>query len=394
MSLINQMLKDLETRKGGDGQSRPETLSRRSGSMLPWVIAGILAVIVVALAIKVSITPAALPAEPLPVASKPQLAQPDTSQEHPATETDREPAVGNATALREAASTTVAGAQGSETSGTQDETPTVAVKEAMPEPQAPTNRPEPTRDSSTSNPAEPTAQSRPEKMTAEQTEKPKTQTAEPRTESAEPRNEEGSMTIAPASLSPPEQARANIQRGFAAMQRRDYPRAIDEFTAGLAILPKEDDARLALYQALRRQGRVAEAIGVLEDGMADAEQPHRFAELLARHYASRGQVPMAISLLAVAPPRVAQDPEYYALWGALLQQQGDYEAALPIYEELVAHDPRKGQWLAGLGVAQQQTGDSTAALDSYRAALDAGGLPSTVEDYVKSQVDALDPEEN
>lgn len=381
MSLINQMLKDLESRRGSDGQSRPETLSRRHGSMLPWIVVGLLAIAVLALAARLWLVPTGLTA---PGTASGKIVASNTG---PAT-IDTEASVAK---LETAVAANDAGSPG------KDRTPEVSVAAALPKPDVTVASPQAT---SESPPAEPAASvSATNKAARESTGNPSilNETTETPEEPAQAEDEdvaEGSMSIAPTQLSPDEQARASIQRGFTAMQRRDYARATDEFSTGLAILPAEDDARMALYQALRRQGRVAEAEGVLENGMVEGRQPHRFAEILARNYAARGQVPMAVSLLGVAPPRVAADPDYYALWGALLQQQGDYEAALPLYESLVTLEPRNGSWLAGLGVAQQQTGKLEAALETYRAALAAGGLPSAVEDYVTGQVKALNPEEN
>ena len=374
MSLINQMLKDLESRKADGGQSRPESLRRGGSSMLPWAITAVLGVIVLVLAVMFwqlqnqSALPAVDVARSLP--------------SEPVAET-QSPSAGNDKAAQD-------------TSITRTDASALVEKPADPPKQEVIQEPDPVP-APVESPSVASAEGRGEtRPAATVSEPPATSKPAAREEpaSTETTVEEGSMVIAPSRLSPREQAEASLQRGFAAMSRRDYSRATDEFMAGLAILPAEDEARMSLYQALRRQGRVAEAEGVLETGITDGREPHRFAEQLARNYAARGQVPMAISLLAVAPPSVAADPEYHALWGALLQQQGDYAAARPIYESLVAVNPQNGAWLAGLGITQQQTGEPAAALSSYQAALAAGGMAAAVEDYVKAQVQALSPEED
>lgn len=390
MSLINQMLKDIEERRS-ENRARPETLSRRTATILPWLLAGILALATLMLGLMLWQQTMADKAQdrtsPVAVATEQPAA------EAGGTEADS-PGSNAETASDDKITVADANPGGKTAIDSSDQAVTKAELPALP------TRQEPAEPAKADSSQEPAAESSTETASVSSEPEPQPATKPAQREDArasadkpDDAEADGSMLIAPTRLSPAEQAQASIQRGFEAMQRRDYREAVDEFMAGLSVLPQDDNARMALYRVLRRQGRVAEAEGVLEAGLADAKQPHRFASVLARNYAARGQVESAITLLALAPPPIAESPDYYALWGALLQQQGDYAAAVPVYEELVAYSPRNAAWQAGLGVALQQVDDIETAVEAYRNALDVGGLQPAVEEYVREQLAELAPEE-
>lgn len=186
-----------------------------------------------------------------------------------------------------------------------------------------------------------------------------------------------------------EKARRARLEGFAALQRGDWlaaGRLLDEL---VRMEPANDDAREGLAVAFAQQGRIAEADGVLLDGLAVGVEPARFAKLRARLQASQGQAAAALQSLAVAVPPVGEDPEFHALRGALAQQVGDYPLALETYRALVAYRPDNATWQAGLAMALDQAGDPAGARDAYRRALTAGGLEAALLEHVRRRLGAL-----
>lgn len=197
------------------------------------------------------------------------------------------------------------------------------------------------------------------------------------------------MDIRPHARSAEEIARAQFQEGMTAAHQSRWALASELLAQALEVLPQEDGARQTLYIALRRQNRLAEAEALLVNALTEASQPSRFAKLYARTLSERGKFGEAVTVLSLAPPPVTQDSEFHALKGALAQQAGEYAIALESYEALVQHYPDNGGWLAGLGVSRDQTGDIPGALDAYQQALRAGGLPPTVNQYVSQRLQQL-----
>lgn len=183
-------------------------------------------------------------------------------------------------------------------------------------------------------------------------------------------------------------ARAS-REGFAALRRQDWALAARMLGELVVLEPTNDDAREGLVIALSNQGRLAEADGVLLDGLALGVTPARFAKLRARLLASQGRLADALQSLAVAVPPVADDPEFHALRGALAQQAGEYALALGTYRALVSFAPANGTWQAGLGMALDQSGEAAAALDAYRRAYAAGGLEPALLEHVQKRLASL-----
>lgn len=190
-----------------------------------------------------------------------------------------------------------------------------------------------------------------------------------------------------------EKASRASREGFAALRRNDWDLAARMLGELVLLEPANDDAREGLVIALANQGRLAEVDGVLLDGLALGVEPARFAKLRARLLASRGEVAEALQSLAVAVPAVNEDPEFHAMRGALAQQAGDYALALQTYRKLVAFAPGNGTWQAGLAMALDQTGDSAEALEAYRRAYAAGDLEPALADHVRARLDALEKTE-
>lgn len=188
---------------------------------------------------------------------------------------------------------------------------------------------------------------------------------------------------------PSQKAARASREGFAALRRADWSTAARLLGELVVLEPANDDAREGLVVALANQGRLAEADGVLLDGLAVGVTPARFAKLRARLQASQGRLADALQSLAVAVPPVSEDPEYHALRGALAQQAGDYALALRTYRELVAFAPANGTWQAGLAMALDQAGNPAEALEAYRRAYAAGELEPALLDHVRERLDAL-----
>ncbi|HEX7029430.1 MAG TPA: tetratricopeptide repeat protein [Gammaproteobacteria bacterium] len=193
---------------------------------------------------------------------------------------------------------------------------------------------------------------------------------------------------------PAQKAARASREGFAALRRQDWSTAARLLGELVTLEPANDDAREGLVIALANQGRLAEADGVLLDGLAVGVEPARFAKLRARLLASQNRLDDALQSLAVTVPEVAADPEFHALRGALAQQAGDYSLALNAYRGLVAFAPGNGTWQAGLAMALDQVGEPAQALDAYRHAYAAGGLEPALLEHVRKRLDALSETED
>lgn len=208
----------------------------------------------------------------------------------------------------------------------------------------------------------------------------------PETESEQP----GTVVVRRHEPSPEQRAQRAAQEGTAALRRGDWTTAARLLQEVIEVEPANDDAREGLVIALQRQGRLSETDAVLLDGLAVATNPARFAKLRARLQASRNELDAALDTLAIAVPRIAADPEYHALKAALAQQAGRHSEAAEIYSALTEYAPGNGTWLAGLAIALDRQGEAAAARDAYIRALQAGGLDRALVAHAQRRLTALD----
>lgn len=180
--------------------------------------------------------------------------------------------------------------------------------------------------------------------------------------------------------------------GHAALRLGDWTTAARLLGELVALEPANDEAREGLAVALANQGRIAESDSILLDGIAVGANPARFAKLRARLQAARGDLDAALDSLSVAVPAAADDPEFHALKAALAQQAGRHETAADVYRVLTALDAANGTWQAGLGMALDARGDSAGAREAFARAIDAGGLDPALRAHAERRLAALQPD--
>lgn len=345
MSLINDMLKDLEDR-GGNGRTtgvRATPVKRASGVTRTLFIVLALTVVALAGALAWSLRPATSAAVPASAVVVAREAPPAPARiDAPVVGEDVAPAASEVSAPPVSAPVNDVAAQVT--------APTEIA--STPAPEVTTTNPEPQQEAPANTAADTMIVRRHEPTDAEKA------------------------------------ARAG-RDGFAALRLGDWATAARLLGELVALEPANDEAREGLAVALANQGRVAESDGVLLDGIAVGASPARFAKLRARLQAARGELDAALDSLSVAVPTAASDPEFHALKAALAQQAGRYDMAATLYETLTTLDAANGTWQAGLGMALDARGDFAGALAAYERAYAADGLEPALRAHIESRLAAL-----
>ncbi len=190
-------------------------------------------------------------------------------------------------------------------------------------------------------------------------------------------------------LSAEQQAELAYQDALRLLQSGRPSAAEPRLHAALDSYPAHRAARTTLAGLLINAGRLPEATTVLAAGLALAPTYAPFAKLYARLRIDQGESGDARAVLERAAPAVQDDPEYHALLAALYQRLGLYEQAAQTYRGALQAQPRNGVWWLGLGLALEGTGDRSNALQAYQRAQQSGTLDSEVLRYVESKITAL-----
>ncbi len=185
----------------------------------------------------------------------------------------------------------------------------------------------------------------------------------------------------------PEQRASHLHRAALALIRQGRAQeARDKLAAALAVEPDHAASRRALAGLMIKAGQLHAAGALLDEGLRLAPQDPSLIELRARVDVLQGDNGAARKLLEGHPPAMTADPSYHALLAAVYQRLGDYGRAGALYRKLVARQPRNGVWWLGLGISMEATGAPDEARRAYRRAQRTGSLSPQLKRFVREKL--------
>lgn len=113
--------------------------------------------------------------------------------------------------------------------------------------------------------------------------------------------------------------------------------------------------------------------------------------LKAKTLLSQKQSQAALRILETSAPKT-NDETYLALLGAAQQQIGNSYQASTTYQQLLRHRPEKAEYWLGFAIAQEHNGNTSSARAAYDQALSKNSLATPVIEYIKQRQSALTPE--
>ena len=190
-------------------------------------------------------------------------------------------------------------------------------------------------------------------------------------------------------LSAAERAEAQFRLGAQSMQQGRMRDAEASFLAAIAEDPGHVPSRQALLGIYLEAQRRDEAEVLLRDGLKASPRPPAWAMVLARLEAERGDVIGGINTMQNHLDVGRQNGDYLALFAALLQKQGRHADAVEQYQAAINLGQGKAVWLMGQGISLRELGKREEARAAFQRALDSGGLSADLKLFVERQISAL-----
>jgi tetratricopeptide (TPR) repeat protein len=197
------------------------------------------------------------------------------------------------------------------------------------------------------------------------------------------------LRIAPVAANPALRLERQLQAASAALHSGREADAEALLLEVLAEQPSALRARQALVALYQRQGRADAAIASLRQGLELDPAAVLLADSLARLLLARGEPAAAAQTLARAVPTLPAAADQHALLAYAHAQAGQAAEAAERYQALVAHDPRRGAWWMGLGLAEAELGRPQAALTALHRARASLDLASGVQDFLDQRIHSL-----
>jgi len=157
----------------------------------------------------------------------------------------------------------------------------------------------------------------------------------------------------------------------------------------LKLNVKHIDARLLLANTLLQQGLTQQSAHLLDQGLKLFPKNPDFIKLRSQMFLQFKQAIAALQLLQRIKPGKTQDEDYLALLAAAYQQNNQPLESLTLYQKLLALNPEKAEYWLGLAMAQEKQGNKYQALLSYQQALNKKTLQNVVVSYINQRISSL-----
>ncbi|MBE7374780.1 tetratricopeptide repeat protein [Pseudomonas lopnurensis] len=211
--------------------------------------------------------------------------------------------------------------------------------------------------------------------------------------------ERASVQAVPQTVQQPVSARPFMQIGShrpdalsearEALQQANYPRAIELLQSLHAAQPDNSEATRWLARAYLAAGDGATLLDWLPAQLQRKPFDAELRMLLARGQLLNGDNLGALATLKQNPPALASDPAYHALLAALYQQVGDWAGSAAVYRQLVNAHGQQAAWQLGLAIAFEQLDQPAQAARHYRLALQGQGLDGNARRFAEERAGAL-----
>ncbi|MDO6686845.1 MULTISPECIES: tetratricopeptide repeat protein [unclassified Agarivorans] len=201
---------------------------------------------------------------------------------------------------------------------------------------------------------------------------------------------ESSLEIKPLKLNREQQVALYTRRGFQALDKNQLVEARLEFNKALQLDHQAHEVREQLAALEFGRGNESAAVSLLEEGVQLSPLRGSFRVMLARIFVQQENLPQAIYYLESAEPEVSGNVDYYAMLAGLAQNLNKQELALSAYQKLVKHEPSRARWWMGYAIANDKLTHYNEALAAYRQAELMGQLSSHSRDFVANRIRQLE----
>ena len=159
----------------------------------------------------------------------------------------------------------------------------------------------------------------------------------------------------------------------------------------LAGNPFDVPSRQMLVRLQLETGQVEQARALLVEGLQLLPDQVGFTMTLSRLQMEGGDLAGAIRLLEAERFHSPTDPQFHALLAALLLRADRNGEAMQHYLTALRSDPANTNWLVGVGAAMEGVGKDADAAEAYRRAQRGADLTPELADFLNTRLARLQP---
>lgn len=181
-----------------------------------------------------------------------------------------------------------------------------------------------------------------------------------------------------AKTAPLNEAQARAEQNYRnALNAYGQGRASESMALARQVLvddPGHHSARQLLLKQMLEHGEREPARALLREGLRQDSGQVSWSLLLARLELERGDLAAARLAVDQAAPQAANHADFQSLAGAIAQRQGRPDDSAEFYRNALRLKPADGRAWVGLAIALEAQGHQPEAREAFRRALDTEGL--------------------
>ncbi|WP_057832752.1 tetratricopeptide repeat protein [Colwellia sp. TT2012] len=195
------------------------------------------------------------------------------------------------------------------------------------------------------------------------------------------------MSVSRRQLSADELAQQKIVLAEKALAEKHIAKAENLLEDVLIIKPSDSQTRKKLAALWFGRQAYQDAVNLLSQGIALNGKDSSLREMQARIYLKQGQARAALNTLK--PLADLKDEQYQIMLANTAQHAQQHEAGIAAYKMLITMQPTKGRWQMGLAVLYDKNSQFSLASKAYKTALTNHDLSISSEDFVKQRIQVI-----
>jgi MSHA biogenesis protein MshN len=185
---------------------------------------------------------------------------------------------------------------------------------------------------------------------------------------------------------PRERAEADYRKAISAVNQGRIAEAVDGLRNALRQEPLHIASRQLLVKLLLEAKQPDEAAQVLQDGLQGQPAQLGWAMSLARLQVDRKDLTGAWQTLDYSLPAAGSNADYQGFTAHVLQRLGRHKEAAEHYQTATRLSPGEGRWWLGLGLALEEEGRVKEAREAFLRARQSGNLGAELSALVEQKL--------
>lgn len=180
-----------------------------------------------------------------------------------------------------------------------------------------------------------------------------------------------------------------VQNGLKLLANGNEDAAFEALSSHVRAAPAAHQSRETLIKLLLSRGQTARAGTLADAGLSIAPNHSGFKKAKARFLIADKNYESAADLLSARAPEPRSDLEYHELLASAQLGAGDFVGAMQNYRQLLQFDGSQTRWWYGYAVANDRLGNISVAKQSYEQALKGASLSVGLRRSSEERVAAL-----